>query len=148
MKSECVPVTGIIHSITESFASYFGDFWSVNLGMSRVPLVRDYYPSVSPLCPVSPGAAARDLWIGEETKRAMPPHVYKYYLQRTKCYRRQSIKVSIYLAHISQVSVSISCLSCTSELLHTMKIVSLSNNESLNKRKLIHTKCTFILYFF
>ncbi|GJQ72708.1 hypothetical protein Trydic_g1365 [Trypoxylus dichotomus] len=60
--------------------------------MSRVPLVRDYYPPVSPLCPVSPGAAARDLWIGEETKRAMPPHVYKYYLQRTKCYRRQSIK--------------------------------------------------------
>lgn len=34
-------------------------------------------------------------WIGEETRRALPPHVYKYYLARTKDYatRRQSIKV-------------------------------------------------------
>ncbi|XP_017780444.1 PREDICTED: peripheral plasma membrane protein CASK isoform X5 [Nicrophorus vespilloides] len=60
--------------------------------MSRVPLVRDFYPSASSLlCPVSPGGI-RDQWIGEETKRSLPPHVYKYYLNRTRCYRRQSLK--------------------------------------------------------
>lgn len=62
--------------------------------MSRVPFVKDFYPPISPLCPVSPGAV-RDLWIGEETKRSMPPHVYKYYLARTKCYRRESLRVSL-----------------------------------------------------
>ncbi|CAG9828844.1 unnamed protein product [Diabrotica balteata] len=83
---------------------------------SRFPLIRDYYPSKSPLCPVSPASGPPhpqphqhhqqhhhqhlpqhpELWIGEETKRALPPHVYKYYLNRTRCYRRQSLKV---LAH-------------------------------------------------
>ncbi|RLU26505.1 hypothetical protein DMN91_000301 [Ooceraea biroi] len=33
-------------------------------------------------------------WIGEETKRALPLHVYKYYLAHTKEYHRQNIKVS------------------------------------------------------
>ncbi|XP_065169553.1 peripheral plasma membrane protein CASK isoform X10 [Atheta coriaria] len=31
-------------------------------------------------------------WIGEETKRSLPPYVYKYYLNRTRCYRRHSLK--------------------------------------------------------
>ncbi|XP_061935492.1 peripheral plasma membrane protein CASK isoform X24 [Apis cerana] len=31
-------------------------------------------------------------WIGEETKRSLPSHVYKYYLAHTKEYRRQNIK--------------------------------------------------------
>lgn len=62
---------------------------------SRFPLVKDYYPTVS-ACPISPGSS-RDLWIGEETKRSMPPHVYKYYLARTRCYRRQSLRVSPFL---------------------------------------------------
>lgn len=34
-------------------------------------------------------------WIGEETKRSLPLHVYKYYLAHTKEYRRQNIKVII-----------------------------------------------------
>lgn len=34
-------------------------------------------------------------WIGEETKRSLPSHVYKYYLAHTKEYRRQNIKVII-----------------------------------------------------
>ncbi|KAF5281079.1 hypothetical protein FQR65_LT14854 [Abscondita terminalis] len=62
--------------------------------MSRVPLVKDIYPSISHLCPVSPGGF-RDLWIGEETKRSLPPHVYKYYLARTRSYRRQSLRVKL-----------------------------------------------------
>lgn len=33
-------------------------------------------------------------WIGEETKRSLPSHVYKYYLAHTKEYRRQNIKVN------------------------------------------------------
>lgn len=32
-------------------------------------------------------------WIGEETKRSLPLHVYKYYLAQMKEYRRQNIKV-------------------------------------------------------
>lgn len=66
-----------------------------------MPLVKDYYPPVSPsCCPLSPlgGGGAhqqRHLWIGEETKRQMPPHVYKYYLARTRSYRRQSLRVSV-----------------------------------------------------
>ncbi|CAG9857160.1 unnamed protein product [Phyllotreta striolata] len=65
---------------------------------SRFPLIRDYYPSKSPLRPVlagpGPGSLQRlnESWIGEETKRSLPPHVYKYYLARTRCYRRQSLK--------------------------------------------------------
>ncbi|KAK9879252.1 hypothetical protein WA026_004102 [Henosepilachna vigintioctopunctata] len=60
---------------------------------SRFPLVKDYYPPVSPFRPnASPGVSHGELWIGEETKKAMPPHVYKYYLARTKCYRRQSLR--------------------------------------------------------
>ncbi|XP_074041501.1 peripheral plasma membrane protein CASK isoform X6 [Leptinotarsa decemlineata] len=59
--------------------------------VSRIPLTKDYYPPKSPSCSVPP-AACQDLWIGEETKRSMPPHVYKYYLARTRCYRRQSLK--------------------------------------------------------
>lgn len=46
----------------------------------------------------SPGARAQkppaletpDRWIGEETKRSLPSHVYKYYLAHTKEYRRQN----------------------------------------------------------
>ncbi|XP_043527696.1 uncharacterized protein LOC122538035 [Frieseomelitta varia] len=34
-------------------------------------------------------------WIGEETKKSLPIHVYKYYLAHTKEYRRQNIKVSV-----------------------------------------------------
>ncbi|CAG9815740.1 unnamed protein product [Phaedon cochleariae] len=62
---------------------------------SRCPLIKDYYPPRSPFCPVSPALGGRhqDLWIGEETKRSMPPHVYKYYLQRTRFCRRASLKV-------------------------------------------------------
>nr|CAI5861241.1 unnamed protein product [Callosobruchus analis] len=61
---------------------------------ARLPLIKDYYPvPASPLWHMlSPG---RNQWIGEETRRAMPPHVYKYYLQRTRCYRRQSLKLNI-----------------------------------------------------
>ncbi|KAH0950490.1 hypothetical protein HN011_009405 [Eciton burchellii] len=34
-------------------------------------------------------------WIGEETRRSLPSHVYKYYLAHTKEYRRQNIKVIV-----------------------------------------------------
>jgi hypothetical protein len=34
-------------------------------------------------------------WIGEETRRGLPPYVYKYYLNRTRAFRRQSFKVSL-----------------------------------------------------
>ncbi|EZA61945.1 hypothetical protein X777_08620 [Ooceraea biroi] len=37
-------------------------------------------------------------WIGEETKRALPLHVYKYYLAHTKEYHRQNIKVIIIMS--------------------------------------------------
>lgn len=53
------------------------------------PFVRDLYPQ-SPIAII--GAAGP--WIGEETRRSLPPHVYKYYLARTRNYRRQSLKVS------------------------------------------------------
>lgn len=58
--------------------------------------MKDIYPPVSPFrpSPLSPGVSRQELWIGEETKKAMPPHVYKYYLARIKNYRRQSLKVS------------------------------------------------------
>lgn len=66
-------------------------------GMSgRLPIVKDYYSAPKTFCPVSPGGYRQDLWIGEETKRSMPPHVYKYYLQRTRSYRRQSLRVSTF----------------------------------------------------
>lgn len=69
-------------------------------GMSgRLPIIKDYYSSPkSPLYPISPGGYRQDLWIGEETKRSLPPHVYKYYLQRTRSYRRQSLKVGYYFS--------------------------------------------------
>jgi hypothetical protein len=35
-------------------------------------------------------------WIGEETRRGLPPYVYKYYLNRTRAFRRQSLKVRLY----------------------------------------------------
>ncbi|XP_048524078.1 peripheral plasma membrane protein CASK-like isoform X3 [Dendroctonus ponderosae] len=62
-------------------------------------------PGSSRLPPLSPAASlprwnsAKDLWIGEETKRNMPPHVYKYYYQRTMCYRRQSLSKALLQAH-------------------------------------------------
>ncbi|CAH0553899.1 unnamed protein product [Brassicogethes aeneus] len=73
----------------------------------RPVLVKDYYPSppaaVLPMCPVSPGASSTShLWIGEETRRSMPPHVYKYYLQRTRCYRRQSLRPRAVLAALQR----------------------------------------------
>ena len=33
-------------------------------------------------------------WIGEETRRALPSHVYKYYLAQTREYRRQHLQVT------------------------------------------------------
>ncbi|KAL1509650.1 hypothetical protein ABEB36_004356 [Hypothenemus hampei] len=48
-------------------------------------------PPLSPATSLSRWNSSKDLWIGEETKRNMPPHVYKYYWQRTMCYRRQSL---------------------------------------------------------
>lgn len=48
----------------------------------------------------SPGARASSLlpprpqrWIGEETRQALPCHVYKYYLAQTREYRRQHAQV-------------------------------------------------------
>lgn len=36
----------------------------------------------------------RRRWIGEETRRGLPPYVYRYYLHRTQAYRRRlSFKV-------------------------------------------------------
>jgi hypothetical protein len=35
-------------------------------------------------------------WIGEETRRGLPPYVYKYYLNRTRAFRRQSLKVRLF----------------------------------------------------
>lgn len=46
-----------------------------------------------PLIP--PALEPTHRWIGEETKRSLPSHVYKYYLAHTKEYRRQSRKVII-----------------------------------------------------
>lgn len=43
--------------------------------------------------PKPPGYDQPHRWIGEETKRALPLHVYKYYLAQTKEYYRQNIKV-------------------------------------------------------
>ncbi|KAF7274280.1 hypothetical protein GWI33_013054 [Rhynchophorus ferrugineus] len=76
-------------------------------------------PGSSRTCPISPSSAryvpvspvgslprwnsTKDLWIGEETKRNMPPHVYKYYLQRTMCYRRQSITKPILLGAVLSI---------------------------------------------
>ncbi|XP_012064321.1 PREDICTED: uncharacterized protein LOC105627654 [Atta cephalotes] len=40
-----------------------------------------------------PGLEQTHRWIGEETKRSLPSHVYKYYLAHTKEYHRQNIKV-------------------------------------------------------
>lgn len=51
---------------------------------SRVPLL-------SPAISLPRWNSSKDLWIGEETKRNMPAHVYKYYWNHTMCYRRQSI---------------------------------------------------------
>ncbi|XP_047344286.1 uncharacterized protein LOC124946905 [Vespa velutina] len=39
-----------------------------------------------------PGLDPPHRWIGEETKRSLPQHVYKYYLAQTKEYRRQNLK--------------------------------------------------------
>ncbi|XP_014604680.1 PREDICTED: peripheral plasma membrane protein CASK isoform X10 [Polistes canadensis] len=39
-----------------------------------------------------PGLDPPHRWIGEETKRSLPQHVYKYYLAQTKEYRRQNVK--------------------------------------------------------
>lgn len=65
--------------------------------MSSVPYVKDYYPRVSPFFAPSP-SGVHDLWIGEETKRSLPPYVYKYFLARTRIYRRESLKVIILLS--------------------------------------------------
>lgn len=62
--------------------------------MSRVPMITDLYPQSPALRSLS------DLWIGEETRRSLPPHVYKYYLARTQDYRRQSIRVSLSTADV------------------------------------------------
>ncbi|KYM98748.1 hypothetical protein ALC62_10716 [Cyphomyrmex costatus] len=40
-----------------------------------------------------PGLEQSHRWIGEETKKSLPSHVYKYYLAHTKEYHRQNIKV-------------------------------------------------------
>lgn len=45
--------------------------------------------------PKPPGLDQTHRWIGEETKRSLPLHVYKYYLAHTKEYRRQNIQVII-----------------------------------------------------
>lgn len=39
-------------------------------------------------------------WIGEETKKSLPSHVYKYYLAHTKEYRRQNIKVILWELYV------------------------------------------------
>ncbi|XP_076299836.1 uncharacterized protein LOC143218504 [Lasioglossum baleicum] len=44
--------------------------------------------------PKPPALETPERWIGEETKRSLPSHVYKYYLAHTKEYRRQNVKVS------------------------------------------------------
>lgn len=41
-------------------------------------------------------------WIGEETKRSLPSHVYKYYLAHTKEYRRQNIKVNSFFFFLEE----------------------------------------------
>ena len=43
--------------------------------------------------PKHPGFGPPLRWIGEETKRSLPSHVYKYYLAQTKEFRRQVIVV-------------------------------------------------------
>lgn len=48
-------------------------------------------PPTTPVKP--PPHPAR--WIGEETKRSLPRHVYKYYLAQTREYRRQHIQVNV-----------------------------------------------------
>nr|XP_033333996.1 peripheral plasma membrane protein CASK isoform X5 [Megalopta genalis] len=42
--------------------------------------------------PKPPALETPERWIGEETKRSLPSHVYKYYLAHTKEYRRQNVK--------------------------------------------------------
>ena len=54
-----------------------------------------------PLIP--PALEPTHRWIGEETKRSLPSHVYKYYLAHTKEYRRQSRKVIIFLVQEKRV---------------------------------------------
>jgi hypothetical protein len=58
-------------------------FSDVGQPMSQ-PLVRDLSPGVDDNI---------GRWIGEETRRGLPPYVYKYYLNRTRAFRRQSLKV-------------------------------------------------------
>lgn len=43
--------------------------------------------------PKQPGFGPPLRWIGEETKRSLPSHVYKYYLAQTKEFRRQVILI-------------------------------------------------------
>lgn len=49
-------------------------------------------------------------WIGEETKRSLPSHVYKYYLAHTKEYRRQNIKVIVVSLVARQGRSTIGCV--------------------------------------
>ena len=43
--------------------------------------------------PRQPSAQEFSKWIGEDTRRSLPQHVYKYYLAQTKEFRRQKFKV-------------------------------------------------------
>jgi hypothetical protein len=61
------------------------------------PLVRDLSPGVDDI-----GLPLRR-WIGEETRRGMPPYVYKYYLNRTRAFRRQSLKVRTAANRVSEL---------------------------------------------
>ncbi|XP_066251041.1 peripheral plasma membrane protein CASK isoform X6 [Euwallacea similis] len=59
-------------------------------------------PRAMPLSPATSllrWSSSKDLWIGEETRRNMPPHVYKYYWNHTMCYRRQSLTKALLQAH-------------------------------------------------
>lgn len=59
-------------------------------GSQRASFAAHAAASSSPVKP--PPQPAR--WIGEETKRSLPRHVYKYYLAQTREYRRQHFQVT------------------------------------------------------
>lgn len=62
-----------------------------SIGLGRCTASSSFAVTSRPLVP--PALEPTHRWIGEETKRSLPSHVYKYYLAHTKEYRRQNQKV-------------------------------------------------------
>lgn len=67
---------------------------SEQLGQRSPGSQRATFAAGAPSTPVKPPPQPAR-WIGEETKRSLPRHVYKYYLAQTREYRRQHIQVTL-----------------------------------------------------